>query len=55
MQVAEDVTGEGVLRLATTRDWVSGESDLPVTKRLSAKVRNCVCYSGIMAHYFGLS
>ncbi|TVU47249.1 hypothetical protein EJB05_06842, partial [Eragrostis curvula] len=37
--VGEDVTGEGVLRLAATRDWVSGESDLPVTKRLSAKER----------------
>ncbi|KAK3147383.1 hypothetical protein QOZ80_3BG0281710 [Eleusine coracana subsp. coracana] len=37
--VGEDVTDEGVLRLAATREWVSGESDLPVTKRLSAKDR----------------
>ncbi|XP_062215752.1 uncharacterized protein LOC133916201 isoform X3 [Phragmites australis] len=37
--VREEVTGEGVLRLAATRDWVSGESDLPVRKRLSAKDR----------------
>ncbi|GJN08011.1 hypothetical protein PR202_ga25895 [Eleusine coracana subsp. coracana] len=37
--VGEDVTDEGVLRLAATREWVSGESDLPLTKRLSAKDR----------------
>jgi hypothetical protein len=44
MQVGEDVTDEGVLRLAVTKDWVSGESDLPVPKRLSARVCNRVCY-----------
>ncbi|MCH1932437.1 hypothetical protein L9G16_20020, partial [Shewanella sp. A25] len=27
------------LRIAATRDWVSGESSLPVSKRLSAKDR----------------
>ncbi|KAF0909725.1 hypothetical protein E2562_000059 [Oryza meyeriana var. granulata] len=35
----EDVMGEGMLRLAATRDWVSGESIFPVSKRLSAKDR----------------
>ncbi|KAL6901998.1 hypothetical protein ACP4OV_004874 [Aristida adscensionis] len=35
----EDVMGEGVLRLAATRDWVSGESSLPTIKRRSAKDR----------------
>jgi hypothetical protein len=34
-----DVMGEGMLRIAATRDWVSGESSLPVSKRLSAKDR----------------
>lgn len=37
--VQEDVADEGVLRLAATRDWVSGESSLPVSKRRSAKDR----------------
>uniref|UniRef100_A0A0D9VTG8 Uncharacterized protein n=1 Tax=Leersia perrieri TaxID=77586 RepID=A0A0D9VTG8_9ORYZ len=37
--VREDVMGEGMLRLAATRDWVSGESTLPATKRLSAQAR----------------
>ncbi|KAL6649841.1 hypothetical protein ACP70R_014065 [Stipagrostis hirtigluma subsp. patula] len=35
----EDVMDEGVLRLAATRDWVSGESSPPVSRRLSAKER----------------
>ncbi|CAL4914159.1 unnamed protein product [Urochloa decumbens] len=35
--VHEDVEDEGVLRLAATRDWVSGDSSLPVTKRRSAQ------------------
>ncbi|KAL5210222.1 hypothetical protein ABZP36_005845 [Zizania latifolia] len=35
----EDVMGDGMLRLAATRDWVSGESSLPVSKRPSAKDR----------------
>ncbi|XP_006650011.1 uncharacterized protein LOC102713059 [Oryza brachyantha] len=35
----DDVAGGGMLRLAATRDWVSGESSLPVSKRLSAKDR----------------
>ncbi|KAG8063564.1 hypothetical protein GUJ93_ZPchr0003g18062 [Zizania palustris] len=35
----EDVMDDGMLRLAATRDWVSGESSLPVSKRLSAKDR----------------
>uniref|UniRef100_A0A0E0CZT7 Uncharacterized protein n=1 Tax=Oryza meridionalis TaxID=40149 RepID=A0A0E0CZT7_9ORYZ len=35
----DDVMGEGMLRIAATRDWVSGESSLPVSKRLSAKDR----------------
>ncbi|PWS21180.1 hypothetical protein DKP78_24940, partial [Enterococcus faecium] len=34
-----DVMGEGMLRIAATRDWLSGESSLPVSKRLSAKDR----------------
>lgn len=33
----EDVADEGVLRLAATRDWVSGDSSPPVNKRRSAK------------------
>uniref|UniRef100_A0A0D3FHW4 HIT domain-containing protein n=1 Tax=Oryza barthii TaxID=65489 RepID=A0A0D3FHW4_9ORYZ len=37
--VVQDVMGEGMLRIAATRDWVSGESSLPVSKRLSAKER----------------
>uniref|UniRef100_A0A0D9Z6K2 Uncharacterized protein n=1 Tax=Oryza glumipatula TaxID=40148 RepID=A0A0D9Z6K2_9ORYZ len=37
--VVQDVMGEGMLRIAATRDWVSGESSLPVSKRLSAKDR----------------
>ncbi|CAL4914158.1 unnamed protein product [Urochloa decumbens] len=37
--VHEDVEDEGVLRLAATRDWVSGDSSLPVTKRRSAQDR----------------
>jgi len=35
----EDVADEGVLRLAATRDWVSGDSSPPVNKRRSAKDR----------------
>ncbi|CAN6295273.1 unnamed protein product [Urochloa humidicola] len=37
--VQEDAADEGVLRLAATRDWVSGDSSLPVTKRRSAQDR----------------
>ncbi|CAL4930740.1 unnamed protein product [Urochloa decumbens] len=37
--VQEDVEDEGVLRLAATRDWVSGDSSLPVTKRRSVQDR----------------
>ncbi|PVH32774.1 hypothetical protein PAHAL_9G483600 [Panicum hallii] len=35
--VQEDVAGEGVLRLAATRDWVYGDSSPPLSKRRSAK------------------
>ncbi|CAN6301076.1 unnamed protein product [Urochloa humidicola] len=37
--VQEDSADEGMLRLAATRDWVSGDSSLPVTKRRSAQDR----------------
>jgi len=37
--VQEDVADEGVLRLAATRDWVSGDISPPVSKRRSAKDR----------------
>ncbi|PUZ41312.1 hypothetical protein GQ55_9G494100 [Panicum hallii var. hallii] len=37
--VQEDVAGEGVLRLAATRDWVYGDSSPPQSKRRSAKDR----------------
>ncbi|XP_066393691.1 uncharacterized protein [Miscanthus floridulus] len=37
--VREDAVDEGMLRLAATRDWVSGDSSPPLSKRLSAKDR----------------
>lgn len=44
--------GEGMLRIAATRDWVSGESSLPVSKRLSAKVLCLSWCSGFAAQLF---
>lgn len=46
--VGDDAMSEGVLRLAATRDWVSGESSLPVSNRLSAKA----CHDGILGLLF---
>ncbi|XP_066380929.1 uncharacterized protein [Miscanthus floridulus] len=37
--VREDAVDDGMLRLAATRDWVSGDSSPPLSKRLSAKDR----------------
>ncbi|KAG0551322.1 hypothetical protein BDA96_01G413100 [Sorghum bicolor] len=37
--VREDAVDEGMLRLAAARDWVSGDSSPPLSKRLSAKDR----------------
>lgn len=37
--VREDAVDEGMWRLEATRDWVSGDSSPPLSKRLSAKDR----------------